>query len=87
MNNQATVHRDGENGDIPSRCERYFSMENEWFFSTREGSSVGPFTSLESANIGLNDYLEFLKLAKPRVKRLLIRSMKTSKDHKVTRIA
>lgn len=67
--------RKGEAGPVPSRCERFYSLRSEWFFATREGASVGPFETLESANMGLDDYLDFMALAKPRVRDRLVRAM------------
>jgi len=71
----ASHNRKGENGSIPSRCERFYSLRSEWFFATREGSPVGPFATLESANMGLDDYLDFMQLAKPKVKARLVEAM------------
>lgn len=68
-------HRKGEDGKIPSRCERFYSLRSEWFFATREGASVGPFQTLESASTGLDDYLDFMALAKPRVRERLVKAM------------
>lgn len=69
------THRSGENGAIPGRCERFYSLRSEWFFATREGSSVGPFATLESANMGLGDYIDFMQLAKPKIKAKLVHAM------------
>ncbi|MGB5324136.1 MAG: DUF6316 family protein [Pseudomonadales bacterium] len=68
-------HRKGEAGPIPSRCERFYSLRSEWFFATREGASVGPYETMESASMGLDDYLDFMALAKPRVREKLVRAM------------
>lgn len=76
----ATVQRNraGEEGTVPSRCDRFYAFENEWFFTTREGSPIGPFSTHESAKSGLTDYLDFLNLASPKTRALLVRSMKAS---------
>ena len=71
----ANHHRKGEDGAIPTRCERFYSLRSEWFFATREGSPVGPFATLESANMGLDDYLDFMQLAKPKIKARLVEAM------------
>ena len=71
------AYRKGESGSVPGRCERFYSMSSEWFFATREGASVGPFATLESANMGLNDYLDFMALAKPRIKAKLVTAMQS----------
>ncbi len=69
------AQRRGEDGSVPSRCERFYSLRSEWFFATREGSSVGPYATLESANMGLGDYLDFMELAKPKIKAKLVKAM------------
>ncbi|MCH1488561.1 MAG: DUF6316 family protein [Pseudomonadales bacterium] len=71
------AYRKGESGSVPGRCERFYSMSSEWFFATREGASVGPFATLESANMGLDDYLDFMALAKPRIKAKLVTAMQS----------
>lgn len=67
--------REGEFGEIPGRCDRFYVFKNEWFFNTREGSPVGPFSTHESAVIGMRDYIDFLILAKPKIKERLMRAM------------
>ena len=37
--------------------------EGNWYFTTREGKSMGPFDSKDEARRGLDDFLEFLRLA------------------------
>ncbi len=73
--NLAQKNRVGEDGPVPSRCDRFYLFESEWFFATREGAAVGPFATQETAKMGLQDYLEFLSLAKPRIRARLIRAM------------
>jgi len=57
------ANRTGEAGQPPPRSARIFNMENCWYFSTREGSDVGPFDSRDEANSGLEDFLQFIQLA------------------------
>lgn len=60
-------HRVGETGKlIPPRCERFYSSRGEWYFTTREGSPVGPFDNKSEALGGLGDFIEFMALAKPK---------------------
>lgn len=42
---------------------RVFEEGGDWFFTTREGKSMGPFPSREEAEQGLQDFIEFLQLA------------------------
>lgn len=62
-------NREGENGAIPTRSDRFYLLENYWFFATREGSPIGPFETREEGVAGIKDFLEFLKLAKPKTLR------------------
>ena len=59
-------NRAGENLSEPQvRSDRFFSSQGDWYFSTREGAPIGPFTAKEEARKGLVDFLEFMSLAKP----------------------
>lgn len=80
--NLEVTNRTGESGPIPNRGERFFQLNNDWFFATREGSMVGPYSTRDSASIGLGDYLDFLKLSKPRVRKLLLNAYST-KDQSI----
>ena len=60
-------YRVGETGDhIPVRSDRFFAAQGEWFFSTREGTPIGPFDDKENARKGLDDFIEFMSLAEPK---------------------
>ena len=37
--------------------------EDGWYFSTREGRPMGPFDTLQEAEQGLADFIEFIELA------------------------
>ena len=39
----AQQNRQGETGAVPNRSDRFYSLENLWFFATREGAAIGPF--------------------------------------------
>lgn len=61
-----TIPRNGEQaGNVPFRSGRFFKLHNFWFFTTREGTSVGPFDSMPCAEKGVDDYIEFIKVADP----------------------
>lgn len=66
------VNREGESGPVPNRGERFFQLKNDWFFATREGSMIGPYTTRDSAYLGLTDYIDFIRLAKPRVRKIMM---------------
>jgi hypothetical protein len=59
-------NRDGELGNVPLRSDRFFAAQGEWFFSTREGTSIGPFDGKPEAAQGLEDFVEFMSLAQPK---------------------
>lgn len=41
--------RKNEAGPIPYRTGRFFCVDSNWFFSTREGLEHGPFATREKA--------------------------------------
>jgi hypothetical protein len=49
------------------RTDRFFAVNSVWYFATREGASIGPFESKPDAQKGLSDFVDFIKLAEPRV--------------------
>ena len=55
-------HRKNENGQIPFRTERFFSVGNNWYFATREGIDSGPYASRERAGAGLNRFLKVAQM-------------------------
>ncbi len=59
-------NRDGEEGDVPLRTDRFFAAQGEWYFSTREGAPIGPFDDKIEATKGLEDFIEFMLLAEPK---------------------
>ena len=75
------LNREGELGNIPVRSDRFFSADSAWYFSTREGAAIGPYESKRLASRGLNDFLEFLGLAKPKVLAAFFKSLASSKIH------
>ena len=46
------------------RSDRCFSVDNKWYFSTREGLDVGPFGSKDKASRGVKRYIESIQLGK-----------------------
>ncbi|KZY38794.1 hypothetical protein A3752_18610 [Oleiphilus sp. HI0081] len=70
MNEQADLsHRTGEQGEIPFRSSRFFSVGNKWYFSTREGFDSGPYANKERARDSLQSFLKIInKLPTPYTK-------------------
>ena len=60
-------HRGSERGAVPMRTDRFFAVNSSWYFATREGASIGPFSDKVEAQHGLTDFLDFIQLAEPRV--------------------
>lgn len=67
MQQTMTDKRSGELGAVPMRTDRFFAVNSAWYFATREGASIGPFESKPDAQKGLSDFIDFIKLAEPRV--------------------
>ena len=61
------ANRMGENGAVPIRTDRFFAVNSAWYFATREGASIGPFESKDDAAQGLQDFVDFIALAEPKV--------------------
>ena len=55
--------RNGEDASKTMRTDRFFAVGSQWYFSTREGSSIGPFVDRGGAAQGLKDFVDFLTLA------------------------
>jgi len=53
--------RKGELGDVPFRSDRYFSVGNQWYFSTREGFDSGPYANKERAAQSLERFIQVVK--------------------------
>lgn len=69
------INRKDESGTIPSRSDRFYLLENLWFFATREGAAMGPFETHQEAAVGLKDFLDFLNLAEPKIKKKFVEAM------------
>lgn len=53
-------NRDGEQGGVPFRSDRFFSVGNKWYFSTREGFDSGPYANRERAESSLSHFLQIV---------------------------
>jgi hypothetical protein len=72
---KVTTKRSGEIGAAPLRTDRFFAVNAEWYFTTREGASIGPFGSKPDAQSGLSDFVEFITLAEPHTRSTLSTSL------------
>lgn len=68
-------NRQGESGPVPLRTDRFFAAQGEWYFATREGAPIGPFEDKGEARKGLDDFIEFLELAEPKILSRLYKSL------------
>jgi len=57
---QNTSSRGGEQGEIPFRSNRFFSVGSKWYFSTREGFDSGPYSNKERAEHSLQRFLNII---------------------------
>ena len=53
-------HRIGEPGKQYFRSDRFFCRDCQWFFTTREGSELGPFSSRGDAQGELLLYIRYM---------------------------
>ena len=53
--------RKGEAEKTWFRSDRFFHVGEEVYFSTREGTEVGPFKTVDAARHGLDMYIEAMK--------------------------
>ena len=49
--------RFGEEGQVPYRTERIYSVGSEWFFSVRKGTEQGPFETEEAAKAAMVEFV------------------------------
>ncbi|MFT5083269.1 MAG: hypothetical protein ACI9Y1_001310 [Lentisphaeria bacterium] len=61
------MNRTGEQGTTASRCQRFFKKDDYWYYSTREGVNIGPFDTLNEAEIGASEFIDFIMHAEPNI--------------------
>lgn len=49
--------RKGENDSVRFRSERFFHIDGKYFFATREGDEIGPYSSKPEAKRGLERFI------------------------------
>ncbi len=52
--------RQGEQGQAPTRSDRFFQKDDYWYYSTREGVDIGPFDNRNDAKVGCSDFVDFI---------------------------
>lgn len=71
------LNRAGEAGSVPVRHNRFFVVNGDWYFKTREGAPMGPFDDRREAEQGLYDFIEFMTLAEPKTLSRLYAALST----------
>lgn len=62
--NDPPACRSGENKvPVTFRANRFFSSGTSWYFSTREGTNEGPFSSRILAHDGIQKYIRERQLS------------------------
>ena len=49
------------------RSERFFKLADDWYFTTRENVTLGPFESREEAKMAVADFVDFINNASPKI--------------------
>jgi len=57
---QERAHRGDEQGKVPFRSDRFFSVGSKWYFSTREGFDSGPYADKNRAKHSLQHFLSII---------------------------
>lgn len=57
MDNQP---RENESAAPAKRSLRYFQRNGYWYYATREGVDIGPFDSVDDAESGVQEYIQFV---------------------------
>lgn len=53
--------RTGEAKSVHGRAGRFYSIAEQWYFSSREDLQVGPFASRNAAEDALQNFLRHIK--------------------------
>ena len=74
------MHRFEEEAEqTPTRTERFYEVNGQWYFAVRKGEDRGPFQSKEEARAALRTYIvERLaeeKRSRPRSRRFSLESL------------
>jgi len=54
------IRRHGERDTVHFRSGRVFCVDNDWYYSTREGEDIGPFPTKAEAEAALALFLKEL---------------------------
>ncbi len=60
-------NRYGEQGNVPLRTKRIYSLNNEWYFFTREYGVFGPYNSMLKVRQELKLYMRRLGIVRTAI--------------------
>ena len=60
------TYREGESRPYPFRSGRFFNVNGEWFFSTREGATFGPYAERSRAEEACTTFLNRQQMERQR---------------------
>ena len=60
-NEEVTEVRSGEEQKLWFRGDRFFKVESDWYFTTREQRDVGPYASRKDAEHGLQLFIDCIE--------------------------
>ncbi|VAX10487.1 hypothetical protein MNBD_GAMMA25-1407 [hydrothermal vent metagenome] len=67
ISQNSNLNRYGEQGNIPQRKKRIYSLNNEWYFLTREYGVFGPYNTVLKARQELALYMRRLGIVRAAV--------------------
>jgi len=64
---QDPIVREGEQTSVHFRSDRFYKIDGKFFFSTREGSEIGPYPSKLEAQKGLDRFVQCIESGKDSI--------------------
>tara|TARA_R110001592_G_scaffold353034_1_gene651606 strand:- start:191 stop:385 length:195 start_codon:yes stop_codon:yes gene_type:complete len=61
MSDSPKQRKDDSKEAPPFRTHRIHAINGEWYFLTRAGQNIGPFSTKEAAEAGLAEFLKTVK--------------------------
>ncbi|MEO0442966.1 MAG: DUF6316 family protein [Pseudomonadota bacterium] len=71
QHSQMTKVRKGEQDKFRFRSDRFFTIDSQWYFTTREGVDVGPFDSRDMAANALTIFIDCVEKQGSTVERAI----------------
>lgn len=64
-------NRSGEQGSVPDRSGRFLEKDGYWYYTTREGVDIGPFDNRSDAEVGVDEFIDFIRASESTVSDVL----------------